>query len=162
MRWMSRGVVLLAMWALSGVAAAQESQVVDAEYKPGVAHPTYRADHGPVVMVDEAHSNVHTAGGQYAPFAKVLRTDGYRVVPFATQITKRALKKGRVLVIANALSKKTAEDWNAPPESAYTDDEKAFCRALEQREDADRERGVGVITSEMIDELKTQGYPGKH
>ena len=25
-----------------------------------------------------------------------------------------------------------------------------------------RERGVGVITSEMIDELKTQGYPGKH
>jgi hypothetical protein len=25
-----------------------------------------------------------------------------------------------------------------------------------------RERGIGVITSELIDELKTQGSPGKH
>jgi hypothetical protein len=55
-------------------------------------------------MIDEAHFNIHTASGQYAPFAAVLRQDGYRVAPFKTKFTAKALKAGRVLVIANALT----------------------------------------------------------
>jgi len=125
---MMRGSALLALLFLFSLAGAQEQQATDPSFKPGVAHPQYRDNRGPVVMIDDAHGNIHTDSGGYAPFAEVLRADGHRVVPFTTPITVRALKGGRVLVIANALSKRTAHDWNAPPESAFTDEEIATLR----------------------------------
>src|SRR5262249_55474584 len=43
-----------------------------------------------------------TAGGRYKPFAQLIASDGYKVVPNRDKFTRSALEKGDVLVIANA------------------------------------------------------------
>ena len=116
-----RAAAVAAVLMMSGGANAQ--QVVDSNFQPVVEHPAFKPDHGPVIMVDEAHFNLHRVSGQYAPFADVLRKDGYRVAPFKTKFTAKALKEGHVLVIANALTASIDANWDAPPQSAFTDEE---------------------------------------
>lgn len=94
--FMSALVTLLVMAA---PAAAQ--QMVDPDFRPRVERPAYAAD-GPVVMIDGAHHNFHTVDGQYAPFAALLRADGYRVEGGAAPFTAEGLDDVEVLVIANA------------------------------------------------------------
>jgi hypothetical protein len=57
---------------------AQE-QIADPTFRAVVERPAYPAG-GPIVAIDEAHSNFHTAGGRYKPFADLLRSDGYKVI----------------------------------------------------------------------------------
>ncbi|MBI1178888.1 DUF4350 domain-containing protein [bacterium] len=54
------------------------------------------------MAIDEAHANFHTVGGQYAPFADLLRLDGYRVVTSTNQFDSTSLARVDVLVVANA------------------------------------------------------------
>ena len=68
------GVAVLLLTA----APAAAQQVVDPDFRPSVERPAY-AGEGPVVVIDGAHHNFHTVDGQYAPFAALLRADGYRV-----------------------------------------------------------------------------------
>lgn len=63
-----------------------------------------------MVLIDEAHRNFHTAAGGYLPFAELLRRDGYVVKASAAQFTAKALRVGRVLVIANARAALTTEE----------------------------------------------------
>ncbi len=51
-------------------------QVGDPDFNPEVASPAFTFAQGPVVLVDEAHFNYHTAEGRYKPFAELLRSDG--------------------------------------------------------------------------------------
>jgi hypothetical protein len=97
---------------LAAPAFAQE-QVVDARYAPKVEHPAYHGE-GPVVAIDEAHRNFHTLEGEYAPFGKLLRADGYRLRASTTRFSADALKGIDILVIANA---------RAPVGSAFGEDE---------------------------------------
>ena len=83
--------------------AVAQQQVVDPDFRPSVASPAYAAN-GPVVAIDEAHGNFHTMGGQYRPFADLLKADGYRAQPSAVKLAKGALAGIDVLVIANAES----------------------------------------------------------
>lgn len=98
-------------------------QIVDREFHPVVDQPEYKRDRGPVVMVDEAHFNYHTASGRYEPFARVLRLDGFRVEPFTKKFSSSSLKRADVLVIANAVSETAAKNWSAQPSSAFNDEE---------------------------------------
>jgi hypothetical protein len=98
------------------VLAAQ--QVADEQFDAKVARPAYQAG-GPRVLFDEAHYNFHTASGRYAPFARLIANDGYRVTPNKDRFTKEVLARGDVLVIANALG---AAKMGAPEaaRSAFT------------------------------------------
>jgi hypothetical protein len=58
----------------------------------------------PLVLIDEAHSNLDTAWGRYRPFADLLRNDGYKVAVNRRKFTWRAFEGARVLVVADALS----------------------------------------------------------
>lgn len=93
---------LLGIIALSLQATLLAQVPVDPNYKPTVRKPAYAVGTGPVVGIDEAHGNTHTAGDGFAPFAKLLNKDGYRVVPFTNTFTTEALRKLDVLVIINA------------------------------------------------------------
>jgi hypothetical protein len=77
-------------------------QVADVAFRPPIEKPAYPPGKGPVVLIDEAHDNFHTAAGRYLPFAELLRRDGYVVVPSAAPFTAEALRGARVLAIANA------------------------------------------------------------
>jgi len=90
---------LAALLLTAAPAAAQ--QVVDPDFRPSVERPAY-AGEGPVVMIDGAHHNFHTVDGQYAPFAALLRADGYRVRGGTAPFTAEGLAGTDVLVIANA------------------------------------------------------------
>jgi hypothetical protein len=118
----------IALLLLCSAALAQ--QVADPNFKPPIAAPAYQQGRGPVVLIDEAHHNFHTASGRYQPFAELLRRDGYRVEASKAPFTKESLKRARVLVISNALHERNAgNDWSLPNPSAFTDEEIAAVRA---------------------------------
>jgi hypothetical protein len=117
-------IVLLrtTLWAttvLLLITAVRAQQVVDPSFKAPVERPAYKGKH-PVVAIDEAHSNYHTAGGHYQPFADLMRSDGYRVVAGTNKFTKGSLKDVRVLVISNATAPDATADISKP---AFTDEE---------------------------------------
>ncbi|MDP3740253.1 MAG: DUF4350 domain-containing protein [Hyphomonadaceae bacterium] len=85
---------------LAQVATAQQ-QVVDPDFKPAVASPAY-ASGGPVVAIDEAHQNFHTATGNYRPFAELLRADGYRVRASTSKLSAETFKGVDIFVVVNA------------------------------------------------------------
>jgi hypothetical protein len=113
--------------ATSGVAIfsatiVSAQQVVDSSFMPAaIARPTYRSGAGPVVVIDEAHHNFHTAGGRYLPFARLLRGDGYTVRAGTAPYDSAALAGVQVLVVANALhpSNQRGVDWRLPVRAAF-------------------------------------------
>jgi hypothetical protein len=105
--------VIVVVACLAAGSAAQ--QVSDTAFAPPIPNPMYKEARGPVVFVDEAHSNFHTADGRYLPFATLLRRDGYEVRASKTAFSKASLKDAKVLVIANAQAESNR--------SAFTGDE---------------------------------------
>jgi hypothetical protein len=101
----------------------EAQQIADTAFRPPIAKSEYAEGRGPVVLVDEAHFNFHTAGGRYQPFAEFLRRDGYVIKASTEKFSSTALKSGRILVIANALAERNKTDWSLPTPSAFTDDE---------------------------------------
>lgn len=101
-------------WAAPGFA---QQQVVDPEYQPVVRRPEYRRRRRPPQLaIDAAHRNFHRMDGQYAPFAALMRADGWTVSENHTAFSRGSLHDVDLLVIANAGSEKGA-DTN---EAAFT------------------------------------------
>jgi len=114
--------------ATFGGAEIKAQQVPDADFKPPIEKPAYAEGKGPVVLIDEAHFNFHTASGRYQSFADLLRRDGYVVQASKEKFGKESLKAGKILVIANALSQRNASNWNPPFDPSFTDEEVAAVR----------------------------------
>lgn len=100
-------------------------QVADPGFHPPIPTPSYAEGAGPVVAIDEAHNNFHTAEGRYLAFAELLRRDGYRIARNKAPFTPEGLKAYRVLVISNALNERNASEWSLPTPPAFTDAEVA-------------------------------------
>lgn len=105
-RWVRGAGIAATMLTMTPVIGQQ--QIVDPDFKAVVDRPAYR-ESGPVVGIDEAHSNFHTAAGQYKPFADLLTSDGYRVVasvrrfePGRAQGLAMTFGRGRVVVLGEA------------------------------------------------------------
>jgi hypothetical protein len=114
---------------LGGFAApVPAQQVADSAFAPAVPHPAFAEGRGPVVLLDEAHFNFHTASGRYFTFARLLRRDGFVVRPLTAPFSAASLAGARVLVIANALAERNRQDWSLPTPSAFTPDEIAAVR----------------------------------
>lgn len=108
-------LVVLGVLALFG--CQRSGARPDREFDVSVATPAYGPD-GPVVLIDEAHHNIHTAAGTYAPFAQLVRNDGYRVRRGRDPISAPALARVDIVVIANALGTNDRND-----DHALTDEE---------------------------------------
>jgi hypothetical protein len=118
-------VTLILCWAISlGMAAdARGQQRSDPDFDTRVARPAYAdAPRHPRVLFDEAHNNFHTASGRYQPFARLVTSDGYQVIPNTTKFSRETLGKGDILVIANALGAEMMGDPEAA-NPAFTDAE---------------------------------------
>lgn len=116
----------LLAFAFFSVAPIRAQQVADAAFAPPIAAPAFAEGRGPVVAIDEAHGNFHTATGRYLAFANLARRDGFVVREAKEKFTAAALRDRRVLVIANALHPRNARgDWSLPTPSAFTDAEVA-------------------------------------
>ncbi len=108
---------------------SDSQQVPDPTYEPIVANPAFPDGQGPVVMIDQAHFNFHTAGERYRPFADLLRKDGFQILPSGCSFNADSLSRGAVLVISNALNERNTEEWSLPTPSAFTDEEIQAVRA---------------------------------
>ena len=100
-------------------------QFADPEFDAKVDRPAF-TDRHPVVLLDEAHNNFHTAGGRYKPFADLLRNDGYDVKPSTQKFTSEMLKGCAILVVANAQGAPLMRS----PEAAKAAFEDAECDAV--------------------------------
>jgi hypothetical protein len=75
------------------------------------------------VVVDAGHHNYHTIDGRYAPFAALLRFDGFEVAQSDKPLSPGMLQGIDVLVVANALHRTNAEAWRRPTPSAFEPEE---------------------------------------
>jgi hypothetical protein len=98
-------------------------QQADPDFKTRVDRPAYAS--GPThprILFDEAHHNFHTASGRYKPFAELMYSDGYRIIPNKEIFSRDVLQSGEILVIANALgAERMGMEGAANP--AFTDAE---------------------------------------
>lgn len=113
----------------AAVAPAGAQQVADSAFAPAIARPAFAEGAGPLVLVDEAHTNFHTTDGRYYAFAQLLRRDGYVVRGLREPFTRQSLQGARVLVIANALHPSNIQNWALPTPSAFTPAEIAAVEA---------------------------------
>jgi hypothetical protein len=103
---------------LLAVPVHAQPQFADPDFDTSVERPAY-TDGGPTVVIDEAHKNFHTLDGRYAPFANLLRNDGYTVQGGRSTFEPATLTDVDVLVIANAGS----ANGGPTSEPAFTDRE---------------------------------------
>ena len=114
----------------------------DKDYDVTVEQPAFK-EKGPVVLFDEAHHNIHKANWTYAPFARLIENDGFRLQRNHRAIDADALRGVDVVVIANALGNDERNQADA-----FTTRE---CEVLEQWVKA----GGGLL-------LITDHYPTGH
>lgn len=120
---MKKSRSLLAGLLIIPAFAVAQRQYEDSSYMPPAFESRYETGKGTVIYLDEAHHNFHTRTGRYAPFARVLEQDGFRVRSNTGAFTMENLKDMKILVIANALPVTSVERWEAPTQSAFTEDE---------------------------------------
>lgn len=77
-------------------------RTVDLKFHFPNPNPAYPKGKGPVVLVDEAHNNFHTAVTTYLPFARLLTEDGYVVKRGLNKILSPLSDDVRIYVIADA------------------------------------------------------------
>jgi hypothetical protein len=106
---------LLAGLILLPAVATHAQQVADSAFDPAIDRPEHEPGGGATIVIDAAHLNFHTADGGYAPFAKLLRLDGYRIDENHEPFAPAALARVDVLVVANAMHKQSEADWAPLP-----------------------------------------------
>lgn len=113
-----------ALLALIVCAPLSAQQVPDSAFAPPIALPAFARGAGPVVLIDGAHNNFHTADRGFLPFAELLRRDGFVVTGSTVPFSATSLAGVQLLVIANPLhASNTSGNWILPNPSAFTDAE---------------------------------------
>lgn len=98
-------------------------QVGDHTFVPPIGENAFEEGSGPVVVIDEAHHNYHTADGRYRTFAEFLRGHGCTVLPGMQPLSLPVLSSADIYVISNALPERNVEDWSLPIDNAFTTEE---------------------------------------
>jgi hypothetical protein len=114
---------LLWCFVLISTLATLAQQRPDTSFALDITAPAYAPGTGPVVAIDGGHGNFHQVDNRFSPFARVLRTDGYRVLGHSGAFTAESLEKYDVLVIANPLHPDNQGNWQLPTPSAFTAEE---------------------------------------
>lgn len=116
-------LVLACIFVCITTTTAFAQQIADPHADLSVAHPAFAAMH-PRVVIDGGHHNFHTVDGRYAPFAQLLRNDGFVVDGATAPFTDASLQGVAILVIANPLAAENApSNWRLPTPSAFTTNE---------------------------------------
>ncbi len=113
-------LTLALAWSAAALGA---QQIPDTAFTFQNPAPRFATGAGPVIFLDEAHHNFHTLSGRYGSFGRVLRDDGYRVLPNDQPFSPATLAACSVLVIANALDAQSDSTWALPNRSAFGADE---------------------------------------
>lgn len=116
-------LAVVSIWVSWGASSSSARPTVDWQFQPNVEDPLYPELTGPIVLIDESHSNYHTMSEGYWPFAAVLENDGYIVGANRSTFTLSSLASAQILVVANALHVSNEASWDTPVISAFTESE---------------------------------------
>jgi hypothetical protein len=95
-------VTAILCFAQDTTSTVEPPRTADLSFHPPINRPAYPKGKGPLVLIDEAHNNFHTAAGTYIPFATLIERDGYVVKRLKDKITPERLYRTKILVIADA------------------------------------------------------------
>ncbi len=109
-------LVLLFIFSSVQLIAQQEP---DLDFPITVENPKYADGETVLIGIDASHNNLHTLKSNFAPFAKLMRADGYQPISI-DKVTKANLESLKVFVIANALHSSNIENWKRPIANAFT------------------------------------------
>lgn len=115
-------VIFLGVLLVGVVSCSDNNQLPDPDFIPKNTKTTFSQLNSPIVLIDEAHHNLHSINGRFKPFAQVLESDGYIVKPNRKKFTLENLKQADILVVVNALDS-NRRDYNPPYGDAFEDDE---------------------------------------
>lgn len=99
-------------------------QQPDTTFTINIEAPAYPTGEGPTICIDSAHNNFHTSEGGFAPFARVVQADGYKVRNYNSSLeTTDKLSNCDIFMIVNPLHESNLGNWVLPNPSAFTDQE---------------------------------------
>lgn len=115
-RFVRRGLAILTlMSALFGCTRERQADHALADdWTPRVTRPEFEPGRGPVVLIDAAHGNWHTADGRFGAFSRLLEADGYQVRSAGGEIAPELLNEAGIYVIANAVLGGEDSVWKLP------------------------------------------------
>jgi len=99
----------MALFALVIAGCQRSGAKPDRSFDTAVPNPAYSGA-GPTVLFDEAHHNIHRANRTYAPFAELIRNDGYTLKRNHRDLARAVLDGNDIVVIANALGRNERND----------------------------------------------------
>jgi hypothetical protein len=77
-----------------------------------IEKPKYNKADSPVLCIDAAHINYHTAERGFEPFVKIVESDGYQVQSIDTPfLDNSVLNNCKILLISNALHQSNVQNW---------------------------------------------------
>lgn len=99
-------------------------QQPDTSFTFSIGESAYEKGEGPVLCIDSAHNNFHTLEGGFAPFARVMKEDGYNLKDFDSSLNEvDQLKACDVFIIVNPLHESNVGNWVLPNPSAFSEQE---------------------------------------
>lgn len=115
-------VIVILLFAAACAHAQQEGAT---NFIPTVGETAFAEVSGPVILIDEAHHNYHTAEGRYGTFAEFLRKHHCTVLPSTQPVSLPVLSAADIFVIANAQGERNVDEkhWCHPIDSAFTAEE---------------------------------------
>lgn len=111
-------ILLFIFLLISNLGCSQQQP--DTLFNTNIKNPRFTKDVSPVIAIDGMHNNLHQVDGNFAPFAKLAREDGYTVEGLRSW---GHLNKTDVFVIANAINEKNIGNWQRPIYTAFTKEE---------------------------------------
>jgi len=113
---------LLIAWFVYTTSIAQ--RIPDTTFVPKIESAEFKAGAEPIICIDSAHNNLHTLDGSFAPFAKLMKANGFLMRDMSESITDSNILSGcNIYAIINPLHESNLGNWRLPNPSAFTKQE---------------------------------------
>ena len=99
-----------------------QQQRPDLDFEINIKAPKYSGKTSALIGIDASHNNLHKIDAGFAPFAKLMRADGYELKS-VTKITKNNLKPLNTLIIVNPIHQYNIGNWKRPIVNAFSQQE---------------------------------------
>ncbi len=99
-------------------------QRFDTTFTPHIVESLYDSISSPIICIDSAHNNLHTLGGGFSPFARLMKANGFQMRDLSSSVTdKEVLSDCNIYAIINPLHESNLGNWRLPNPSAFTTQE---------------------------------------
>ena len=113
-------ILLLGLFCVS----VQAQQRFDTTFTPHIVEPLFDESVAPVICIDSGHNNLHTLGGGFSPFARLMKANGFRMRDLSSSVSNReVLSDCDIYAIINPLHESNLGNWRLPNPSAFTTQE---------------------------------------